>query len=81
MDRKSRVERLREIVGSINRGENFSAFYLAVIHDVSINAIYRDVATLRVEGLIPKDWRFSRREYLSSRGCLDESVGVSEAAE
>lgn len=62
LERKSRVERLREIVAAVKRGEKFSAFALAVMYDVSINVIYRDIKALRDEKLIPKDWKLSARE-------------------
>jgi len=62
LDKQSRVERLREIVERVKRGENFSAFDLAVIHDVSINVVYRDIKALRDEVLIPADWQFTRKE-------------------
>jgi len=59
---KSRVERLREIVGAVKRGEQFSAFDLAVKYNVSINVIYRDIKTLKDEGLIPNGFEFARKE-------------------
>jgi len=62
LDEKSRVERLREIVGMIARGEQFSAFDLAVKYMVSINVVYRDVNTLKSEGLIPANFEFARKE-------------------
>ena len=62
LDQKSRVERLREIVDMVARKEQFSAFDLAVRHLVSINVIYRDIKTLKDEGLIPKDFEFARKE-------------------
>ena len=62
LDEKSRVERLREIVAMVARGEKFSAFDLAVKYLVSVNVVYRDVNTLKSEGLIPKDFEFARRE-------------------
>lgn len=61
LDRVSRVERLRGMVSRISRGECLSAFQLAVMYDVSINVVYRDIKTLRDEGLIPAGWVFSRR--------------------
>lgn len=61
LDRKSRVERLREIVAAIKRGEQFSAFDIAVRYLVSINVVYRDIKALRDEGLIPADWAFIRK--------------------
>ena len=63
LERKSRVERLREIVFAIKHGEKFSAFDLAVRYFVSINVVYRDIATLRKEKLIPGDWAFARKDH------------------
>lgn len=62
LEKKSRVERLREIVDRVKKGEKFSAFDLAVWYDVSINVAYRDIKALRDEGYIPKDWEFTRKE-------------------
>lgn len=62
LDEKSRVERLREIVDAVKKGKQFSAFDLAVRYNVSINVIYRDIKTLRDEGLIPEDFEFARKE-------------------
>jgi len=62
LEKQSRPERLREIVGAIKMGKTFSAFDLAVIYDVSINVVYRDIAALKAEGYIPADWEFSRKE-------------------
>jgi len=62
LDEKSRVERLREIVAMVARGEKFSAFDLAVRYLVSVNVVYRDIATLRDEKLIPEDFEFARKE-------------------
>ena len=59
LDEMSRVERLREIVGMVARGEQFSAFDLAVRYNISVNVCYRDMKTLRDEGLIPKDFAFA----------------------
>ena len=50
---------LREIVAAVKRDEKFSAFDLAVRYMVSINVVYRDVSTLRSEGLIPPDFEFA----------------------
>ena len=61
LDEKSRIERLREVVDAVKNDEKFSAFDLAVRYNVSINVIYRDVKTLRDEGLIPKDFEFTRK--------------------
>ena len=61
LDQVSRVERLREIVAAVKRGEKFSAFGLAVKYDISINVCYRDIKALRDEGLIPKDFVFTRK--------------------
>lgn len=63
LERKSRVERLREIVAAVKRGEKFSAFFLAVKYNVSINVVYRDIKTLRNEKLIPKTWQFERKDH------------------
>jgi len=63
LERKSRVERLREIVAAVKHGEKFSAFDLAVKYNVSINVVYRDIAALRDEKLIPKDWEFARKDH------------------
>jgi len=62
LDKQSRVERLRDIVGRIKRGEKFSAFDLAVWYDISINVAYRDIKALKDEGYIPSDWEFTRKE-------------------
>lgn len=62
LDKKSRVERLREIVARVEKGERFSAFDIAVWYDVSINVAYRDVKALKEGGYIPKDWEFARKE-------------------
>ena len=62
LDQQSRVERLREIVAMVKKGERFSAFDLAVRHFVSINVIYRDITELRKENLIPADFEFARKE-------------------
>jgi len=62
LDEKSRVERLREIVGMIKKGERFSAFDLAVRYNISINVCYRDVKTLKDEKLISDDFEFARKE-------------------
>ena len=62
LDEMSRVERLREIVGMVARGEQFSAFDLAVLYNISINVVYRDIKTLRDEGLIPMSFEFARKE-------------------
>jgi len=59
LERKARVERLREIVKRVTDGKGFSAFNLAVEYDISINVVYRDIKTLRDEGLIPKDFKFA----------------------
>lgn len=61
LDKKSRVERLREIVARIAKGEQFSAFDLMVQYDISLNVIYRDVSTLKKEGLISESWAFARK--------------------
>jgi len=63
LDRKGRTERLREIVERVKDGKTFSAFELAVVYDVSINVVYRDIKTLRVEGLIPADFVFARKRW------------------
>ena len=62
LDKQSRVERLREIVVRVKKGEKFSAFDLAVIYDISINVAYRDIKSLKEEGYIPSDWQFTRKE-------------------
>jgi len=59
LDVKSRVERLREIVGMVKKKEVFSAFDLAVKYCVSINVVYRDIKTLKSAGLIPEDFEFA----------------------
>ena len=61
LDKMSRVERLREIVARVNRGERFTAFDLAVWYDVSLNVAYRDVKALKDEGYIPSDWCFAKK--------------------
>ena len=62
LDQLSRVERLREVVTAVKRGERFSAFDLAVKYNVSINVIYRDIKTLREENLVPKDFTFAPKK-------------------
>jgi len=62
LSQKSRVERLREIVDAVRKGVRFSAFSLAVKYDISINVVYRDIKTLREEGLIPEDFAFAKKE-------------------
>ena len=59
LDVKSRVERLREIVGMVKKKEVFSALDLAVKYCVSINVVYRDIKTLKSTGLIPEDFEFA----------------------
>ena len=61
LERKARVERLREIVKRFKDGKTFSAFDLAVEYDISINVVYRDVKTLRDEGFLPKDFVLARK--------------------
>ena len=64
LDQLSRVERLREVVSMVKKGEKFSAFDLAIRYNISINVVYRDVKTLRDEDLIPKDFAFApKRRY------------------
>ena len=62
LDEKSRVERLREIVHAVGKGEKFSAFDLAVRYCISINVVYRDIKTLRDERLIPEDFEFAPKK-------------------
>jgi len=62
LDKMSRVERLRDIVARVKRGEEFSAFDIAVWYDVSINVAYRDIKALKDERYIPKDWTFKRKQ-------------------
>lgn len=62
LDRKSRVERLREISAGIREGKEYSAFDLAVLYAISVNVVYRDIKTLRDEGLIPAGWVFTHKE-------------------
>ncbi len=62
LKRKSRVERLREITQGIKEGKTYSAFDLAVVYDISINVIYRDIKFLRDGGYIPTDWEFTRKD-------------------
>ncbi len=62
LNRKSRVERLREIRAGIEKGEKYSAFDLAVKYDISINVVYRDIKTLKDNGYIPEEWEFARKE-------------------
>ena len=62
LDRKGRIERLREIVAAVKRGEKFSAFGLAVKYNISINVVYRDIKALKDEGLLPKSFEFVRKE-------------------
>jgi DeoR/GlpR family transcriptional regulator of sugar metabolism len=67
LDKKSRVERLREIVEAVKQGERFSAFDLAVKYDISINVVYRDVRALLDEGLIPESFEFARKGEVLKR--------------
>lgn len=62
LTRKSRVERLREIVTEIKKGTAFSAFDLAVKYDISINVVYRDIKMLKDNGYISAEWEFARKE-------------------
>ncbi len=62
LDKKSRIERLRDIVKKVEGKEKFSAFDLAVAFNISINVIYRDVKTLKDERLIPKGFKFAKKE-------------------
>ena len=62
LTQKSRVERLREIVAAVKKGEKFSAFDLAAKYFISINVVYRDVRLLREEGLIPRDFAFAPKK-------------------
>ena len=62
LTQKSRVERLREIVAMVKKGEKFSAFGLAVKYDISINVVYRDIKALREEKLIPEDFVFAPKK-------------------
>ena len=62
LSQKSRVERLREIVAMVKKGEKFSAFDLAVKYCISINVVYRDVGALKSEDLIPKDFAFAPKK-------------------
>lgn len=62
LEKKSRVERLRELVKRIKKGEKLTAFQLAVEYDKTINVIYRNVSTLRCEGLIPAGFKFAERK-------------------
>lgn len=61
LERKARVERLREIVARVKEGKGFSAFDLAVEYDVSINVVYRDIKALRAEKLLPENFVLARR--------------------
>lgn len=61
LDKLSRVERLRDVVARVKRGEKFSAFDIAVWYDVSINVAYRDIKALKTEGYLPTDWAFTRK--------------------
>ena len=62
LSQKSRVERLREIVAMVKKGEKFSAFDLAVRYCVSINVVYRDMKALRDEKLIPETFEFAPKK-------------------
>lgn len=62
LGRKSRVERLREIVKMVKKGKKFSAFDLAVQYDVSMNVVYRDIKALKTGGYVPADWEFAKKE-------------------
>ena len=62
LDEKSRVERLREIVTMVKKGEKFSAFGLAVRYCISINVVYRDIKALRDEKLIPENFEFAPKK-------------------
>lgn len=61
LERKARVERLREIVKRFQDGKAFSAFDLAVAYSISINVVYRDIRALKAEGLLPKDFVLARK--------------------
>ena len=61
LERKSRVERLREIVKMVEDGKRFSAFDLAVSFDVSLNVVYRDIKALRDESLLPTSFAFTHK--------------------
>ncbi len=62
LERKSRVERLRELKERIQKGEQFSAFDLAVEYSISVNVVYRDIKTLKTNGYIKDEWEFARKE-------------------
>lgn len=62
LQRKSRVERLRELSKRINDGSKFSAFDIAVEYSISPNVVYRDIKTLKELGYIKEDWEFTRKE-------------------
>lgn len=64
LDKISRQERLRKIINDVKSGDSFSAFDLAVLFNVSLNVIYRDVKILRNEKLIPDSWKFKKRVSL-----------------
>lgn len=61
LDKMSRVERLRDIVARVRRGEKFRAWDVAVWYNISINVAYRDIKALKGEGYIPQDWAFARK--------------------
>lgn len=67
LDTKSRVERLREVVDFVKRKVEFSAFDLAVKYDISINVVYRDIAALKKEKLIPEGFEFAKKERGQAR--------------
>lgn len=62
LKRKSRVERLRELIDKIKNGVQLSAFDVAVEYGVSVNIVYRDIKTLKDNGYIPENWQFERKE-------------------
>lgn len=78
LDQQYRGDRLRDIVKMVKRSERFSAFDLAVRFGVSLGVVYRDIKTLRKEGLLPKDWGFSRKERAGGQRDEDQGSGLDE---
>lgn len=68
LERLSRPERLRDIIRRTEDGQTFSAFDLAVLYDVSLNVVYRDIKELKDSGLISESFSLTRRGQLPCIG-------------
>lgn len=60
LSRLSRIERLRDIVEKVGRGEKFTAFELAAKYNISLNTVYRDLKQLKDAKLISADFKMER---------------------